>query len=297
MVSMNQLSREKRAAVVRCLVEGNSIRATVRMTGVAKNTVTKLLTDLGTACAKYQDRVMRDLPCERIQCDEIWSFVYAKRKNVPEDLQGEFGIGDVYTWVAIDADTKLVATYLVGERTMADARFFMRDLAGRVANRVQITTDGFYAYKKVVPEAFEGKVDFATVMKVFGHDSIDHAYDPAHCVGEVVRKRNGDPDMAKASTSYVERGNLTMRMGMRRFTRLTNAFSKKVENLTAAVSLHFMHYNFCRVHQTLKTTPAVRSGVTDHVWTVEELVDLLDTVKLKSKGRKDHGMSPKAKSN
>lgn len=294
MVSMaNVLSTEKRAAVVRCLVEGNSIRATVRMTGVAKNTVTKLLVDLGSACAKYQDRVMRDLPTERLQCDEIWSFVYAKKKNVPEEKQGEFGYGDVYTWVALDADTKLVVTYLVGERTQEDARYFMHDLARRIPDRVQITTDGFRPYLKAVPEAFEGRADFATVLKLFGHDSVDQDYyAQPKCIGEVIRRKSGHPDPKHVSTSYVERQNLTMRMGMRRMTRLTNAFSKKVENLTHAVSLHFMHYNFCRVHQTLKMTPAMATGLTDHVWTAEEVVGLLDDPN--KAGKKRHGAKPSA---
>lgn len=278
MVSMNKLSRERRAQVIRCLVEGNSIRATVRMTGAAKNTVTKLLVDLGAACAEYQNRVMRDLPCQRIQCDEIWSFVYAKRKNVPDERRGEFGVGDVYTWVAIDADTKLVPTYMVGERTFEDAKFFMEDLADRLANRVQLSTDGYKAYLKAVPNAFGKDIDFAQVLKIFGHNDLDHDYyRQPECIGQVERRRSGRPDPKHISTSYVERQNLTMRMGMRRFTRLTNAFSKKVENLAHAVSLHFAHYNFCRVHKSLGTTPAVAAGLTDHVWKVEELVDLLET--------------------
>jgi IS1 family transposase len=261
------------------------------MTGVAKNTVTKLLVDLGSACAKYQDRTLRDLATERIQCDEIWSFVYAKKKNVPEEKRGEFGYGDIYTWVAIDADSKLVATYLVGERSLEDARHFMHDLAGRISDRVQISTDGFKAYLKAVPEAFEGRADFATVLKLFGHDRVDQDYyAQPRCIGEVIRRKTGHPDPDHISTSYVERQNLTMRMGMRRFTRLTNAFSKKVENLTHAVSLHFMHYNFCRVHKTLKTTPAVAAGIADHVWTVEELVGLLDDPN--KSGKRTHGSRP-----
>lgn len=279
MVSMaNVLSNQKRAAVVRCLVEGNSIRATVRMTGAAKNTVTKLLVDLGAACASYQNAVMVDLDCKRIHCDEIWSFVYAKRANVPAEMSDEPWIGDVYTWVAIDADTKLVPTYMVGERTYDDAKFFMEDLASRLAGRVQLTTDGFGGYKKAVPLAFGKDVDFAQVLKHFGKESIDdHYYGPPKCLGETIHRRSGRPDAKHVSTSYVERQNLTMRMGMRRMTRLTNAFSKKVENLAHAVSLHFMHYNFCRIHKTLGTTPAVAAGIADHGWTVEELVGLLDS--------------------
>ncbi|MFN2525144.1 MAG: IS1 family transposase [Actinomycetota bacterium] len=291
----NVLSVEKRSQVVRCLVEGNSIRATVRMTGAAKNTVVKLLADLGSACAKYQDKVMRDLSCERIQCDEIWSFVYAKRARVPEEKQGQFGYGDVYTWVAIDADTRLVVTYLVGERTHADAKFFMQDLASRLAGRVQLTTDAYRGYPPAVVNAFgKNGVDFATVIKIFGRDPLDDDYyKPAECQGEIIRRKSGRPDPKHVSTSYVERNNLTMRMGMRRFTRLTNAFSKKVENLAHAVSLHFMHYNFCKVHQTLKTTPAMRAGLTDHVWTIEEVLGLLANQGPKTGGRRSHGLKPK----
>jgi IS1 family transposase len=278
MVSMNRLTAEKRKRVVASLVEGNSIRATVRMTGVAKNTVTKLLADLGTVCSVYQDRVMRDLPCERVQCDEIWAFCYSKQKNVPLDKRGEPGYGDVWTWVAIDADTKLVPSYLVGARDLGGAMQFMHDLAGRLRNRIQLTTDGWPPYAAAVKSAFGGNVDYATLTKQYGNDPSepDTRYSPPVCTSISVKTMNGDPDPEAISTSYVERQNLTMRMSMRRFTRLTNAFSKKVENLAAAVSLHFFHYNFCRVHKTLGTTPAVASGVTDHVWTLDELIGLLE---------------------
>ena len=278
MVSMNKLSTEKRAAVVASLVEGNSIRATCRMTGVAKNTVTKLLVDLGTVCSVYQDRVMRDLPCERIQCDEIWAFVYAKQKNVPEKKRGE--AGDVWTFVALDSDTKLVPTFQIGPRDQASALTFMRDVAKRMRNRVQLSTDGFTPYLRAVPEAFEGDVDYGVLVKQYGTDSDprrpERRYSPSVVISSDSMKVNGDPEAEHISTSHVERLNLTMRMSMRRYTRLTNAFSKKVENLTAAVALHFMHYNFCRVHQSLKTTPAVAAGVTNHVWTLPELIGLLE---------------------
>jgi IS1 family transposase len=282
---MNELSTERRAQVVSCLVEGNSIRATVRMTGVAKNTVAKLLVDLGTACAEYQDGAIQDLTCERIQCDEIWSFCYAKAKNVPEDHQDEYGYGDVWTWVAIDADTKLVPSYLVGERSDEDARVFLNDLASRLTTTPQITTDGLGSYGRFVPQFFGPEVAFAQQRKQYVSNP-DHKYSPPtyRTVETVIR--NGEPDPAHISTSYVERQNLTIRMGMRRFTRLTNAFSKKVENLAAAVSLHFMHYNFARVHQSLtvtdpdgtrtKRTPAMAAGIADHVWTLAELCGLLE---------------------
>ncbi len=281
---MNRLSTEQRTAVVRCLVEGNSIRATVRLTGAAKNTVTKLLVDLGAACSEYQDRVLRDLPCRRIQADEIWSFCNAKARNVPEAHRGEFGWGDVWTWTAIDADTKLVPSWLVGGRSGADAIALMDDLRGRLANRVQLTTDGHHPYLEAVEGAFGGNIDYAMLVKLYGTDpEADTRYSPAKCLGVKVEEIAGNPDPAHISTSYVERQNLTMRMGMRRFTRLTNAFSRKVENLAAAVSLHFMYYNFARPHKTLANpyprTPAMAAGVADHVWKIEQIVDLLDAPK------------------
>ena len=277
MVSMNRLSPEKRAQVVRCLVEGNSIRATVRMTGVAKNTVTKLLADLGIACSAHMDRAMRDLPCETLQVDEIWTFVGAKQKNVKPEKATE-GWGDVWTWVAIDADTKLVPSYRVGPRDLQEATAFMRDLSGRLANRVQLTTDGYTLYMKVVRDAFPGGIDYSQLVKLYGEAAKDERrrYSPAKCIAAIPTPVYGSPDPAKISTSYVERQNLTMRMSMRRFTRLTNAFSKKVENLAAAVSLHFAYYNYCRVHASLGgKTPAMAAGLDDHVWTVDELIGLL----------------------
>ncbi|MDO8614671.1 MAG: IS1 family transposase [Dehalococcoidia bacterium] len=276
---MNKLSNVRRGQVVRCLVEGNSIRATVRMTGVAKNTIVKLLVDLGEACAKYHADNVVEVPSYRIQCDEIWSFCYAKAKNVPTSKQGEFGYGDVWTWTAIDADSKLCVSWLVGGRDSGWALDFMDDVAARLQYRVQLTTDGHKAYLMAVEDAFGSDIDYAVLVKLYGRNpKEDEArYSPAVCTGIKIEKVAGDPDPAHISTSYVERQNLTMRMSMRRFTRLTNAFSKKVENLAAAVALHFMHYNFCRVHQTLKTTPAVASGLADHAWTIDEIVALLDS--------------------
>ncbi len=274
---MNRLSAEKRTQVIACLVEGNSIRATVRMTGVAKNTVTKLLVDIGTACSVHQDAAMRDLTCERLQVDEIWAFVYAKQKNVPPEKRD--AAGDVWTWVAMDADTKLVPTYRIGARDLSEATAFMTDLAGRLRNRVQITTDGHTPYRLAVAGAFDGEVDYAQLIKVYGNDRStkpERRYSPAVCLEAIPQRVSGNPDPEHISTSYVERLNLTMRMSMRRYTRLTNAFSKKVENLAAAVSLHFAYYNFCRVHTTLGTTPAVAAGVADHTWTLTELIGLLE---------------------
>jgi IS1 family transposase len=288
MVSMNRLSTEKRAQIIGALVEGNRIRGTVRMTGAAKNTVTKLLVDLGTACAHYQYVRLRDLPCRNIQCDEIWAFCYAKKKNVPEEHQGTFGYGDVWTWTAICADTKLVPAWLVGERTIYDAKAFMDDLASRLRHRVQLTTDGNYAYLEAVENSFGHDIDYAILHKLYGDPVNEKCYSPAVCISAEKRPQIGAPDDAKVSTSYVERQNLTMRMGMRRFTRMTNAFSKKIENLGAAVALHYMHYNFARVHQTLKTTPAMAAGVADHKWSLYEIAALLDA----PAGSLAHGTTP-----
>ncbi len=281
---MNKLSRTERAAIIRCLVEGNSIRSTARMTGAARNTITTLLVQLGTACAAYQDRKLRSLTPARIECDEIWSFCYAKAKNVPESKQGEFGYGDVWTWTAIDPDTKLVPSWLVGARDVEDARLFIADLRSRiVSDRVQITTDGHGPYIAAIETEF-ADADYAQLIKTYGVDDnmagspTARRYSPNKVTSEYVRVVAGDPDPAFVSTSIVERQNLTMRMGMRRFTRLTNGFSKKVENHAAMVSLHFMYYNFGRVHSSLtkNTTPAMAAGVADHVWTCDEIAELLD---------------------
>ena len=275
MVSMNRLPRNKQIQVVASLVEGNSIRATVRMTGVAKNTVIKLLVDIGAACEAYQVEKLVNLPCKRIQCDEIWSFVGAKQKQVN---QGAHGVGDVWTWTAICADTKLVPSWLVGDRGLDTAKRFVSDLAGRLASRVQVTSDGHKCYVDAVEGAFGSEVDFAQLVKQYGNEQRECSevrYSPAVCTGAKKIQITGTPNPAHISTSYVERQNLTMRMSIRRFTRLTNAFSKKVENHCAAVALHFMHYNFCRIHQTLRVTPAMAAGVTDHVWEIGEIVDLL----------------------
>lgn len=278
---MNVLSPDRRAAVVRCLVEGNSIRSTVRITGAAKNTIVKLLVDLGRACNSYQDAALRNLDCKRVQCDEIWSFVGCKEKNVPEEKRGTFGVGDVWTWTALDAETKLVLSWLVGPRDGETARDFMQDVAGRLVKRVQMTTDGNRSYLDAIEEAFGADIDYAMLVKTYGQPlEGERRYSPAVCTGAIKTPITGKPAEADISTSYVERQNLTMRMSMRRFTRLTNAFSKKVENHAAAVALHFMHYNFGRPHKTLSkpypTTPAMAAGVTDHVWTIDEIVNLLN---------------------
>jgi IS1 family transposase len=273
----NVLKPAKRTAIVSALVEGNSIRATARMVGVSKDTVMKLLVDLGRACAEYQDRTFRNLSCRRLQCDEIWSFCYAKEKNIPL-WDKRSGIGDVWTWSAIDADTKLIPCWLVGQRTARDADLFMHDLASRLLHRVQLTTDGHRPYLTAVENALGHQIDYAVLVKIYGADPNDGTtvrYSPARIKAASRDAIFGKPDPAHISTSYAERANLTMRMGMRRFTRLTNAFSKKVENHAAAVALHFMFYNFARIHQTLRATPAMTAGITDHVWSVEDIVGLL----------------------
>ena len=277
----NVLSTPKRAAVVAALVEGNSIRSTVRMTGVAKNTVVKLLVELAAVCQSYADARLRDLSCQRLQIDEIWAFCYAKAKNVPADKRGRFGYGDVWTFAAIDADTKLVPSWLVGSRDVGCATELMQDLAGRLRSRVQITTDGLRAYIQATEEAFGGDVDYAMLQKIYANTPAGETrYSPAECIGCQKQAITGDPDPAHVSTSYVERQNLTMRMSIRRFTRLTNAFSKKVENHTAHVAVHFFHYNFCRPHTTLKgKTPAQAAGVEVRRWSIEDVIRLLPDAK------------------
>jgi IS1 family transposase len=274
---MNMLAAERRAQVVAALVEENSIRSVSRMTGVARNTVMSLLVQVGAACAEYQDKALRNLPCKRVQCDEIWSFCYGKDKNLPEDKKGVFGYGSVWTWTALDADTKLICSWMVGNRDSLAAREFIQDLASRLDNRIQLTTDGHKAYLEAVDEAFGFNIDYAMLIKIYGEDlQGDTRYSPAECTGAKVQEITGNPSRKHVSTSYVERQNLTMRMHMRRFTRLTNGFSKKIENHVAAISLHFMYYSFVRIHQTLRVTPAMAAGVTDRVWDIVDVVRSLD---------------------
>ncbi len=280
LIKLNKLSLNRQAQIIRVLCEGNSIRSTARITGTAVNTVVKLLKEVGAACLEYQDKVMRNLPCQKLQCDEIWSFVYSKAKNVPEEHNGEFGYGDVWTFTAIDADTKLVPCWEVGVRDVDCAYEFIIDLKARLANRVQLTTDGHGMYLEAVEHAFGPEIDFAQLVKRYGQaPEGEKRYSPAKCIGADKRIVQGNPDTSKISTSYVERQNLTMRMSMRRFTRLTNAFSKKLENHEYALALYFMHYNFARPHKSLADpchrTPAMAAGLTNHVWTVEEIVGLL----------------------
>jgi IS1 family transposase len=272
---MNRLSIDKRAQIIGLLVEGNSLRATSRITGFALNTVMKLLVDLGAACSEYQDKVLRNLPCKRIQCDEIWSFVYAKQKNLPASKKNVPGFGDTWTWTALDADTKLVPSWYVGSRDAEAAAIFLNDLASRLSERPQITTDGHKVYLRAVEEAFGVEVDYAMLVKLYGADpQAMTRYSPAECIGAFPQIIAGRPNLKHVSTSFVERSNLTLRMGQRRFTRLTNAHSKKIQNLEAAVSLHFQHYNFARIHSSLRVTPAMEAGISNHVWTLEEIAAL-----------------------
>ncbi len=272
--SMNRLPIQERAKILGMLIEGLSLTSASRLADVSINTVTKLLVDVGSACADYQDGALRNLKCKRIQCDEIWAFVYAKEKNVPEEKRGQFGYGDVWTWTAIDADTKLVPSFMVGNRDGHTARIFIDDLASRLVSRVQLTTDGHKAYLEAVEGAFGSEIDYSMLVKLYTSSQEETRYSPAECIGCERKRIMGNPDPDYISTSYAERQNLTKRMGMRRFTRLTNAFSKKVENHAYQVALHFMHYNFARIHKSLRVTPAMEAGLADHVWSFEEIAHL-----------------------
>jgi IS1 family transposase len=274
---MNKLFRAQRSQIIHLLVEGNSMRSASRISDVSINTVTKLLIDAGRTCSEYQDEALRGLHCKRLQLDEIWAFCYAKRRNLPFAKRAPEGAGDIWTWLAIDAETKLIPSWRIGDRSGATAIEFVCDLSRRLANRVQITSDGHRAYLEAVETGFGADVDYAQLVKLYGE--VPHPagrYSPAQIQGTKTFCCTGDPDPKHISTSYVERQNLTMRMSMRRFTRLTNGHSKKAENHAHMVSLHFMYYNFCRIHSTLRVTPAMAAGVTKRLWSVEDIVDLLD---------------------
>src|ERR1035437_411438 len=272
---MNRLSTAKRVQVIAALVEGNSINATCRMLGVGKHTVLRLLVDAGCACSSFHDANVQNLRVARSQCDEVWSYIYAKQKNVTPEQMAK-GAGDCWVWTAIDADTKLIISYMLGDRGASIARDFMEDVAGRITNRIQLTTDGHRVYAEAVEQAFGSEIDYAMLVKIYGASNEGESrYSPATCIGCRTGVLSGNPDPKYISTSYVERQNLSMRMGMRRFTRLTNGFSKKFENHAHQVALYFFHYNFCRVHSSLRVTPAMEAGLTDHVWTLTELCSLL----------------------
>jgi len=280
---MNRLPTKERAQILNMLCEGMAIRAVARVTGKSKNTITKLLVDAGKVCSAYQDEALRNLQTKRVEVDEIWSFVYAKRKNVEAAVAAPEGAGDVWTWTAIDADSKLVMSWLVGGRDGEYALAFMDDLKSRLANRVQLTSDGHKAYLEAVEEAFGADVDYAQIVKLYGNapDSMKGRYSPAECTGIRKNRVEGRPEMSKVSTSYVERQNLTMRMHMRRFTRLTNGFSKKVANHEASIALHFMYYNFVKIHKTLKCTPAMAAGVTSRLWEMTDVVAMIEAEEAK----------------
>ena len=278
MVSMKILATDERARILHLLCEGNSIRAVCRLTGVSKNTVAKLLGDVGRVCMAYHDEHVRNLKSKRIQVDEAWAFIYAKQKNVATAKAPPDSAGDVWTWIAMDADTKLVASYFVGGRDGQCARWFMDDIAGRLTSRVQLTSDGHAAYLEAVEGAFGADIDYAQLVKIYGAapEAFKGCYSPSECIGARKHRIEGSPDAKHISTSYVERQNLTLRMHMRRFTRLTNGFSKKVENHTYAVALHMMYYNFVRIHSALRMTPAMAAGVSDRLWEVSDIVALIE---------------------
>jgi IS1 family transposase len=286
-MDMNTITHEKRCQVIRCLVDGCSIRATTRMTGVAKNTIQKLTRELGQACWDFQHNVFHNLNCRRVQCDEIWCFCHAKDKNLPDEMRRQPGVGSIWTWTALDADTKLLFSWRLGARDYPNAHYFIQDIEKRLAHKIQLTTDGNSVYLEAVADCF-GAIDYAMIQKLYGKPEIgpETRYSPAKCNGTKKRKIAGNPDPAHISTSYVERQNLNIRMNNRRYTRLTNAFSKKVEMLAYSFAITCMYHNFVRMHQTLRSTPAMKAGVTDHKWSIEEVVDLLPEVACQTKTKK-----------
>jgi len=274
---MHKLDRKTRSHILHLLCEGNSIRAVTRLTGASKKAVSKLMVDAGQAAAWYQDRVFVGLTCKRIQVDEIWAFIYAKQKNVARAKNAPANAGDVWTWTAIDADTKLIPSWYIGGRDSDSAIIFMDDLASRLANRVQLTSDGHRAYLEAVEGAFGSDIDYAMLVKVYGPSlEGEKRYSPAECIGAAKHRVEGDPDPKHVSTSFVERSNLNLRMHTRRFTRLTNAFSKKIENHAHSVALFALYYNFVRIHKTLRTTPAMAAGVTKRLWEIGDVVEVLE---------------------
>jgi IS1 family transposase len=282
---MNRLDTKRRAAIVAALVEGVGIRSTCRLTNTSKGAVLKLISELGPVCAAYMDQAFRDLPCKVLEVDEIWAFCFAKAKNVPADKRGTFGYGDVWTFTAIDADTKLIPSFLVGSRDAGTATEFCQDLASRLAYRPQITSDGLKVYVGAFEDAFNGELDYAMLQKIYAAaPEGERRYSPAECTGVQKQVISGNPDAKRVSTSYVERANLSIRMGLRRYTRLTNAHSKKLENHCAALAIYFMYYNFARPHQTIRCTPAMAAGVTPHLWSIAEIVELLPEPESKPRG-------------
>src|ERR1700731_988680 len=276
-MSMNKLPNEKRARVLQMMAEGLALRAITRLTGISRTTLQKLLEDAGQAFSEYQDRVLMNLPCRHVQVDEAWAFCYAKQKNVPTAKKAPEGAGDIWTWVGLDADTKLAASFYVGGRDSEAAEIFINDLAKRLANRVQLTSDGHRPYLEAIEDAFGAAIDYATLVKVYGEaPEGQRRYSPAVCTCAHKHRVEGNPDPKHVSTSFVERSNLSIRMGNRRMTRLTNAFSKKAENHAYMMAIYFMHYNFVRIHQTLKITPAMAAGVTKRLWEIADIIKVLE---------------------
>lgn len=273
---MRQLTKEQRCAIVRCLVDGVSIRGTTRITGFSKGTIQRLTRDLGEAVLDYQDKVLKNLKCERVQCDELWAFCYAKEKNLPDSMKDRDDVGSIWTWTAMCATTKLIFSWRLGSRDASTGNEFMQDVADRLSNRVQLTSDGHAVYLKAVESAFGGEIDFAQLVKLYGEDKKGETrYSPAKCLGAKRKHISGDPDPAHISTAFAERQNLNIRMQNRRYTRLTNAFSKKAEMLAYSVAITFMYHNFVRIHQTLRSTPAMKAGITETKWSIEDMVDLI----------------------
>jgi IS1 family transposase len=280
---MRKLTHQQRTQVVNCLIEGCSIRATVRMTGIAKKTVMRVLVEVGAVCEEYQDRTLRNLTCRRVQLDELWGFNYCKQKTVTEEIAAKVpGAGDVWLWVAIDAETKLVPCWRLGDRNAGTAHSFVHDLADRLSSRVQLTSDGHRAYLTAIESAFGSDVDYAMLVKLYGNDAEKEVrYSPAQCIGCLSTVVSGKPDPKHVSTSFVERQNWSVRTAMRRYTRLSNGFSRKIENHAAAVALYYFAYNFIKIHRTLRVTPAMAAGVTDRLWEVSDLVSLWESEEAK----------------
>ena len=285
---MNQLDRKARAQILGMMVEGVSMQSITRLTGASKNTVAKLLKDAGEACIAYHDEQVRNVKAKHVQCDEIWSFCAMKEKNVPKAKRGTFGLGDVYTWTGIDSESKLILSWLVGKRDAKYAKAFVSDLAERLAGRVQLTTDGHKAYLSAVEDVFGADIDYAMLVKIYGEPTghtTERKYSPNECCGSIKGTVCGNPSWSRISTSHVERANLSMRMGMRRFTRLTNGFSKKIENHEYALAIYFMHYNFVRIHTSLRVSPAMQAKVTDRLWSLDDIVALIEAREIAPKKR------------
>ena len=287
MLGMKQLTREQRASIIRCLVDGVSVRATCRITGFSKDAVQKLTKDLGEAVLEFHDNVVREVSAMRIQCDEIWCFCYSKDKNVPDSMKDKPGVGSIWTWTAMDADTKLIISWKLGARDATTGYEFMDDVYHRLAHRCQMTTDGHKVYLEAIEQTFGCNIDYAMLVKIYGEDKTDDTrYSPGKCMGTKKQTIMGNPDEDHISTSYAERQNLNIRMQNRRYTRLTNAFSKKAEMLAYSVAITFFYHNWVRIHQSLRMTPAMKAGLADRKWSIEDMVDLLPILSYNTRPKK-----------